>query len=49
MSNNSESYCIKNEDYDSARFGLVVFLGTPIALIGILSNAFLFVCHFIII
>ncbi|VDN54611.1 unnamed protein product [Dracunculus medinensis] len=43
MSNNSESYCIKNEDYDSARFGLVVFLGTPIALIGILSNAFLFV------
>ena len=34
----------KNEAYDFARFALVTYVGTPIALLGLLFNAFLVVC-----
>lgn len=33
----------KNEGYDDARFALVVYVGTPIALVGIIFNAILLV------
>ena len=33
----------KNEAYDFARFALVTYVGTPIALLGLLFNAFLVV------
>jgi hypothetical protein len=33
----------KNEGYDDARFSLVVYVGTPFALCGILFNSILIV------
>lgn len=42
-SNNQEECFAKNEGYDSFRFALVVYFGTPIAICGIISNAILIV------
>lgn len=37
----------RNEGYDDARFALVVYIGTPIAFIGIVFNGILVVIHLI--
>lgn len=40
---NEEKCYAKNEDYDTFRFALVVYIGTPIAIFGVISNTLLIV------
>lgn len=44
MNENESTECTeKNEAYDSARFALVVYVGTPVAFTGIVFNGILLV------
>ncbi|KAK0412413.1 hypothetical protein QR680_006196 [Steinernema hermaphroditum] len=43
---NSSAFCgEKNEGYDEARYALIIFIGTPLAITGVLFNSLLIVMH----